>query len=239
MTKKLINQNDSYNLELLNSIGYDYIFTNNPINNLKDKITPKINEDNEKKENLKDLQLEINSIKDCKLKNNAQKIVFGDGNINSDLMIVGEAPDEKDNHTGKTFSGGVGSLLEKMLAAININKNNIYTTYVVNFRPPEDRKPNKEEIKRYSLFLKKHISIINPKIIILMGSSAMEALTGLSNKISSERGKWKEVIIKNTNYNVMITFDPSYLIRIPENKKFAWEDLKKIKIKIKELNLNI
>ena len=72
-----------------------------------------------------------------------------------------------------------------------------------------------------------------------MGSTAMEALTGLNNKISDERGKWKEVIIKNTNYNVIITFNPSYLLRIPENKKYSWEDLKKIKKKIKDLNLNI
>ena len=72
-----------------------------------------------------------------------------------------------------------------------------------------------------------------------MGSTAMEALTGLNNKISIERGKWKEVIVKNTNYNVIITFNPSYLLRVPENKKYSWEDLKKIKKKITDLNINI
>ena len=72
-----------------------------------------------------------------------------------------------------------------------------------------------------------------------MGTAAMDSLTGLKNKISLERGKWKNVIIKNTNYNVIITFNPSYLLRIPENKKYSWEDLKKIKKKIKDLNLNI
>ena len=128
--------------------------------------------------------------------------------------------------------GEVGDLLKKMLNAINIKKGNIYSTYAINFRPPEDRKPTAAEIKRYSLYLQKHISIINPKIIILMGSTAMEALTGLNNKISIERGKWKEIIIKNTSYNVIITFSPSYLLRIPENKKYSWEDLKKIKQKI-------
>ena len=154
-------------------------------------------------------------------------------------MVIGEAPGIQEDKSGLAFSGEVGSLLKKMLLAINIKKENIYTTYAVNFRPPEDRKPNSIEIKRYSLYLQKHISIINPKIIILMGSTAMEALTGLNSKISLERGQWKEIIIKNISYDVIITFSPSYLLRFPDNKKFSWEDLKKIKKKINELNLKI
>ena len=134
--------------------------------------------------------------------------------------------------------GDVGSLLKKMLHAIDIKKENIYSTYAVNFRPPEDRKPNTSEIKRYSLFLQKHIAIIKPKIIILMGSTAMESLTGLNSKVSLERGKWKETIIKNTSYEIIITFNPSYLLRMPENKKYSWEDLKKIKQKIDNLGLS-
>ena len=109
-----------------------------------------------------------------------------------------------------------------MLLAININRKNVYTAYSVNFRPPEDRKPTSQEIKRYSKFLKEHMSIINPEIVILMGSTAMEAITGL-NKISNERGKWKEFIIKNKTFPLMITFSPSYLIRFPENKKYSWK----------------
>ncbi len=154
-------------------------------------------------------------------------------------MVIGEAPGKKEDLSGKTFVDEDGDLLIKMLLAINIKKENIYTTYVVNYRPPEDRKPNTDEIKRYSIFLQKHIAIINPKLIILMGSTAMQALTGLNSKISIERGKWKEVIVKNTNYNVIITFNPSYLLRVPENKKHSWEDLKKIRKKIDELNLKI
>ena len=126
-----------------------------------------------------------------------------------------------------------------MLSAINIKIEKVYITYSINFRPPEDRKPTAHEIKRYSIFLKEHISIINPKIIILMGSTAMEAVTGLNNKISSERGKWKEIILRDKSFPIMITFSPSYLIRYPENKKFSWEDLKKIKKKIQDLNINI
>ena len=126
-----------------------------------------------------------------------------------------------------------------MLLAINIKREKVYTTYAVNFRPQEDRKPTAQEIKRYSVFLKEHIEIIDPKIIILMGSTAMEAVTGLNNKISSERGKWKEIILKNKTFPVIVTFSPSYLLRFPENKKYSWEDLKKIRSKIQELNIEI
>jgi DNA polymerase len=126
-----------------------------------------------------------------------------------------------------------------MLGAINIQRQNIYLSYAINFRPPEDRKPTSQEIKRYSRYVKEHISIIDPKIVILMGSTAMEAVTSIANKISSERGNWKEIIIENKTYPLIITFNPSYLIRFPENKKHSWEDLKKLRKKIEDLKLKI
>ena len=236
MSKKIINQNTNYNSELLNSIGSNFIFDEKPVNRLK--IENNVVEVDKKKE-LAELGVQINSVEDCSLKNNSKNIVIGDGDINSPIMLVGEAPGIEEDGIGKTFLGEVGDLLKKMLSAINIKKENIYSTYAVNFRPPEDRKPTPTEIKRYSQFLQKQISIIKPKIIILMGSSAMESLTGLNSKISIERGKWKEVIVQNTSYNVIITFNPSYLLRVPENKKYSWEDLKKIKQKIVDLKLNI
>tara|TARA_B110000027_G_scaffold109955_1_gene117632 strand:+ start:210 stop:1007 length:798 start_codon:yes stop_codon:yes gene_type:complete len=243
MSKKVINQNTNYNFELLNSIGSNYIFSEKPINrfeNISDDSSSenkliKIN----KEERLLELREQINSIEDCRLKDNSSKIILGDGNINSSIMLIGEAPGAEEDKMGLTFMGEVGDLLKKMLISINIKKENIYSTYAVNFRPPEDQKPTSAEIKRYSQFLQKHISIIEPKIIILMGSTAMESMTSLNSKISIERGKWKEIIVKNTSYNVIITFNPSYLLRAPENKKHSWEDLKKIKKKITELNLYI
>jgi len=240
MSKKEINQNTNYDSELTNLIGTKFIFNERPINRLRnDSIISSKEETVIKEKKLSQLINEINSIEDCSLKNNSQKLVLGDGNINSSIMLIGEAPGIEESKSGKTFMGDVGDLLKKMLIAINIKKENIYSTYAVNFRPPEDRKPTSVEIKRYSLYLQKHISIIKPKIIILMGSSAMEALTSLNKNISIERGKWKEIIVKNTNYNVLITFSPSYLLRIPENKKYSWEDLKEIRKKVDELNLKI
>tara|TARA_B100001057_G_scaffold430580_1_gene457397 strand:- start:42 stop:758 length:717 start_codon:yes stop_codon:yes gene_type:complete len=238
MVKKNLNQNANYTQVIKDSIESDFVFNKKPINRfqvIKSDDTG-IKNKTEKLSNLKKL---ISSIKDCNLKNNSKNLVMGDGDINSPIMLIGETPGEAEDISGKLFQGDVGSLLKKMLLAINIKIEKLYLTYSINFRPPEDRKPNTQEIKRYSVFLKEHISIINPKVIILMGSTAMEAVTSLNSKISDERGKWKEIILKNKTFPLIITFSPSYLIRFPDNKKYSWEDLKKIKQKILDLNIKI
>jgi len=235
----LINQNDKLNEELINTIEADFVFDKKPINRLS--VVKKENDviKRNKQDLLENLKKQLNSIENCKLKSNSKNIVLGEGNIDSPIMLIGEAPGEIEDKVGNPFKGESGELLDKMLIAINIKRQNIYTSYAINFRPPEDRKPTSPEIKRYSNFLKEHISIIDPKIIILMGSTAMEAVTGINEKISSERGKWKEIILNNNTYPLMITFNPSYLIRYPDNKKYSWEDLKKIREKVKELKLTI
>tara|TARA_B100001057_G_scaffold475041_1_gene541384 strand:- start:245 stop:922 length:678 start_codon:yes stop_codon:yes gene_type:complete len=224
----------SYREELRNSIELKFIFSKKPINRFK------INDTNiDKIEQINELKKKINSIQNCNLKNNSESLVLGDGNLDSSIMIVGEAPGAEEIKTNKTFQGDSGTLLEKMLLAINLKKKNVYLSYAINFRPPEDRKPTSQETKRYSTFLKEHISIINPKILILLGSTAMESITSSNERISNERGKWKEIIINKKTYPIMITFNPSYLIRFPENKKFSWEDLKMIKQKILDLKIKI
>ena len=239
MTKKVINQKGKFDEELINTIEPNFVFKNKPINRFN--IIENSNDSNQtnKAELLEKLKIQINSIENCNLKDNSQNLILGDGNINSPIMLIGEAPGVEEDKTITTFKGEVGDLLNKMLLAIEIKRQNIYCSYAVNFRPPEDRKPTAQEIRRYSVFLKEHISIIDPKIIILMGSSAMESLTGINTKISSERGKWKELILKNKTYPLIISFSPSYLIRFPENKKYSWEDLKKIKRKIIEMKIVI
>ena len=239
MTKKLINQKGKLDEVLINTIEPNFIFSDKPINRFNIINNSEDALPGNKADLLKNLQNQINSIENCSLKDNSQNIVLGDGNINSPIMLIAEAPGIEEDKSGSTFKGEIGELLNKMLLAIGIKRQNIYCSYAINFRPPEDRKPTSLEIKRYSVFLKEHISIINPKIIILTGSSAMEAVTGINTKISSERGKWKEIILKNKTYPVMISFNPSYLIRFPENKKYSWEDLKKIKKKIAELKIVI
>ena len=239
MSKKELNQNDKIKPDLIDTFEPDFIFSNKPLNRLKISNSDEAKNILNKAEKLSELKKKINSIENCNLKNNSKNLILGDGNVNSPIMLIGEAPSSDEDISSLVFQGEVGKLLKKMLIAINIKIENVYLSYSVNFRPPEDRKPTTEEIKRYSTFLKEHVSIINPKIIILMGSTAMESVTGINNKISSERGNWKEIIIENKTYPLMITFSPSYLIRFPENKKYSWEDLKKIKQKIKDLNIKV
>ena len=239
MTKKMLNQNTKYDQRFLDKVEPKFEFSNKPINRLKVIQENSIQNKTAKVERILALKIRINSIEDCNLKNNSKNLVMGDGDINSPIMLIGEAPDEKEDLEAKTFCGDIGVLLDKMLLAINIKREKVYCTYSINFRPPNDRKPTALEIKRYSIFLKEHISIIDPKILILMGTTAMEAVTGLNNQISNERGNWKEIIIGNKTIPVIISFNPSYLIRYPDKKKYSWEDLKKIKKKIEDLDIKI
>ena len=239
MSKKHLNQNSKFTQEIIDTFEPNFSFSEKSINRLNISIKDNAQNALNKAEKLIDLKNKINSIENCSLKNNSKNLILGNGNVNSQIMFIGEAPGPEEDLSGLTYQGEVGKLLKRMLIAINIKIENVYLSYSINHRPPEDRKPSSQEIKRYSEFLKEHISIINPKIIVLMGSTAMESITGLSNNISKERGNWKEIILKGITYPIMITFSPSYLIRFPENKKYSWEDLKKIKRKIQEFKIKI
>ena len=234
MTLNFKNQNDILNLEKINSNEIEYIFSDKPINRLKTK--PQLED---KIKLLSELRSEIENIDNCELKKNAKQLVFADGNSQSKIMIIGEGPGQKEDEQGKPFVGDAGILLNKMLEAIQIKRNNIYITNVVNYRPPNNRKPEPSEINRYSNYLRQHIAIIDPKILILMGSTAMESLFGSKIKISKERGVWKELIIHNKTYLTMITFHPAYLLRQADQKKYSWADLKLIRKKIDELKISV
>ncbi len=209
-------------------------FSSYPINRLK-----KISIVNDKTKLLENLKLKILKINNCELKKISKNIVFGDGDINSPLMLIGEAPGQTEDEKGKPFVGEAGLLLNNMLKAININRNDVYVTNVVNYRPPLNRKPEISEINKYSIYLREHISIIDPKILIFLGSTAMNSMFGINNKISEVRGTWKELIIKNKTFLSMISFHPAYLLRKTDQKKFSWQDLKEVRRKIDELKINI
>ena len=237
MSKKPLNQNTKFTQDFIKTFETDFIFNNEPQNRYKDLKSNLINSNSQKKQKLFDLKNQINTIEDCNLKKASKNLLFGRGNINSSIMLIGDAPNEEEDESGLLFQGDVGKLLEKMLLAINVSMDNIYLTYSINYMTTDERKPNTSDIKRYSKFLKEHISIINPQMLILMGGTAMESVTGLKSKISDERGKWKEIIIGSKTVPLMISYSPSYLIRFPENKKYSWEDLKMIKQKIQDLNI--
>ena len=154
-------------------------------------------------------------------------------------MIIGEGPGANEDKEGKPFVGRAGKLLDKMLAAIKLDRKNVYISNVVNFRPPMNRRPTEEEIKRYLPFLNQHIEIINPKILLLLGSTALNALIGDEVVISKARGKWVSRKIGEVNLEVIASFHPAFLMRQPDQKKYAWEDLKLIRKKMFDLNIKL
>tara|TARA_B110001450_G_C17604414_1_gene474418 strand:- start:595 stop:1305 length:711 start_codon:yes stop_codon:yes gene_type:complete len=217
-------------------INYNLIYENNAINRYKNNRS---NISGNKANLLKKLEKSIKNVKNCDLKKNAEDIVFADGHPDSKIMIVAEGPGADEDREGLPFLGRAGQLLDKMLMSINLNRNNVYITNVVNYRPPENRKPTSNEIKIYLPYLIKHIEIINPKILILMGSTALNAIIGDKEPISFIRGKWIEKKVGNCKTFVLVTFHPAFLMRQPGQKKMAWLDLKMIKKKISELQINL
>ena len=223
---KLINNDLKYNLKSINRYKKNVSKKNSSLT--EDKITQ-----------LKKLKDQINSIKNCELQKNATNLVFADGNPKSSIMIIGEGPGANEDKEGKPFVGRAGKLLDKMLEAIKLNRKNVYISNVVNYRPPMNRRPTDQEINRYLPFLSKHIEIINPKILFLLGSTALNALIGDEDVISKARGKWIKKKIGPVNPDIIISFHPAYLMRQPDQKKYAWEDLKMIRKKISELKIKL
>ena len=172
----------------------------------------------------------------CALKKTATNLVFSDGNEESKVMLIGEAPGEEEDKTGKPFKGQAGKLLDKMLNAIGQNRDNTYITNLIFWRPPGNRNPSLEEIDACLPFVLRHIELINPKILILAGAIAAKAILKENNKgIIQLRGKWQNFSLnKATIIKTMPIYHPSFLLRQPSRKRDAWEDLKKIK---KEIDL--
>ncbi len=215
-------------IKFYNLINYNLIYNNKAINRYK-KDTFQISAD--KAENLVRLKETIQNIKNCSLKDGSTNMVFSDGNPKSKIMLVGEAPGASEDKEGLPFVGRAGALLDKMLAAIDLDRKKVYISNIINYRPPSNRRPTDEEIKRYLPFITKHIEIINPKILVLLGSTAMNALIGNEVVISKMRGKWIEKKFGNCKTSVIITFHPAFLMRQPAQKKMAWIDLKMIRDK--------
>tara|TARA_B100000767_G_C19692093_1_gene504492 strand:+ start:350 stop:1060 length:711 start_codon:yes stop_codon:yes gene_type:complete len=235
MTKK-INSKLLNIIKYYSLINYNLVYDNRSINRYKNNgLALNTN----KTKALSNLKIEIKNIKNCDLKKNAKNLVFSDGNPNSKIMIVGEGPGANEDDEGIPFVGRAGQLLDKMLSSINLNRKNVYITNVVNFRPPENRKPAEVEINRYLPYLTKHIEIINPKILILLGSTALNTIIGDEEVISKARGKWVQKKIGNCIVPVITSFHPAFLIRQQEQKKMAWIDLKMIRKKIRDLKIKI
>ena len=233
MVKK-INANTVKLIKFYNYINYNLIYNNKAINRYKKDI---FEISNDKAKSLEKLKKSISNIKNCELKKNATNIVFADGNPKSKIMIIGEAPGSNEDQEGLPFVGRAGTLLDKMLASINLDRKSVYISNIINYRPPENRNPTEEEINRYLPFITKHIEIINPKILVLLGGTAMNALVGNNVVISKIRGQWIEKKFGQCKTSTIVTFHPAFLMRQPTQKKLAWVDLKMIRDKKAKLKI--
>jgi DNA polymerase len=230
LNQKLINLIEYYNL-----INANFLLSNTPLKRNINNVTTTFG--GTKLQKLKKLKKSIQLIENCELKKNATNLVFGDGNISAKIMIIGEGPGAQEDAEGKPFVGRAGKLLDKMLESIHLNRTKVYISNVVNYRPPANRRPTEEEIVRYLPYLKNHIEIMNPKILILLGSTALNAIIGNVTVISKARGKWIQKEIGTVKPWIIASFHPAFLMRQPEQKKLAWIDLKMVRDKIKNLKI--
>ena len=228
LNQKLIDLIEYYNL-----INANFLLSDRPIKRVNENATNTFT--GTKLTKLNKLKKKIQFINNCDLKKNATNLVFGDGNINSKIMVIGEGPGANEDAEGKPFVGRAGKLLDKMLAAIQLDRTKVYISMVVNYRPTANRKPSEEEIQRYLPYLISHIEIINPKILVLLGSTALNTLIGNEVVISKARGKWIQKEIGVVKLWIIASFHPAFLMRQPEQKKLAWIDLKMIREKSKIL----
>jgi len=186
--------------------------------------------------NIFELKKAVENFDGCNLKKIATNTVFCDGNPDSKIMVIGEAPGNHEDLQGIPFCGESGKLLDAMFQAIDLDRSKIYITNVIFWRPPGNRKPTEEELSVCKPFVEKHIELINPKLIILVGSTAMSAILGISDPVTGIRGKIIKYRMSNIDKEVdsFVIFHPSYLMRQSSKKRIAWRDMLEIEKIIKQ-----
>ena len=231
---------DLFYLNFLKESGVNFFLQNSPFKYYLVSNIKELTNSNELSKNIQDiltlfqLKTYIEDSNLCPLKNYAKQAVFSDGNPSSKIMLIGEAPGVEEDKLGKPFVGLAGQLLNKMLKAINLDRNSVYITNVVPWRPPNNRTPNSEEILQCLPFIQKHIEIIKPSIMILLGGTAAKAILATTLGITKLRGQWYEYNNLNIKKPILTRamYHPAFLLRSPIHKKEAWEDLQEIQKKI-------
>jgi uracil-DNA glycosylase len=180
---------------------------------------------------LEDLKAALAAFTECKLKDTAINTVIGEGNPNADIMLIGEAPGRQEDEQGIPFCGQSGKLLNNIMLAIGYKREDLYITNSVFWRPPANRRPTPEEIELCRPFVEKHIALVKPKIIIMVGSTAAEALLDSADPMNSLR---KKGFVYSNEYlsnpiTAFVIFHPAYLLRQPKKKKDMWQDMQYIK----------
>ena len=184
---------------------------------------------------LNELREALVAFKGCNLHLSAKNMVFGDGNPHADIMLIGEAPGRDEDIHGLPFVGPSGRLLDLMLAAIKLDRDNTYLTNIIPWRPPGNRTPTAQEIEICRPFIERHIELVNPKLMILLGGAAAKILLNSTEGIVKLRGRWKTVEMSDRQIDVMTIFHPVNLLDHPAQKKKAWRDLLMVRQKLLEL----
>jgi uracil-DNA glycosylase len=179
-------------------------------------------------ETLEDIRRDLGDCERCKLFSTRTNIVFGEGASKAELMFVGEGPGADEDASGRPFVGRAGQLLTKMIEAIDLKREDVYIANVVKSRPPGNRTPESDEVKACIPFLFRQISAIRPKLIVTLGNPAMQALLDTKIGITKMRGQFQDYP-RIPGIKVLPTFHPAYLLRSPDKKREAWEDLKKVR----------
>lgn len=189
-------------------------------------------------QSLEQLRAALRCFEGCELKRHATNLVFADGNPSGGIMLIGEAPGADEDRLGLPFVGRAGQLLDRMLAAIGLDRHKVYITNIVNWRPPGNREPSPEEAALCLPFLHRHIELANPKLLILLGAVPVRHLTGLQG-ILRHRGRWEtyRCLTSGREVPVMLTLHPAYLLRQPSAKRLAWQDLTAISQRARSLGL--
>ncbi len=177
-------------------------------------------------EQLKRYEAECLKCELCALRSGCSRVVFGDGNPQASLVLVGEGPGAEEDRLGKPFVGAAGKLLNQILAEAQIDREEIYIANIVKCRPPGNRLPLQPEVDACLPHLKKQLSIIDPDIIVCMGALATRSLIDRKATITRSRGQWYEI----DKRKYMATFHPAALLRDPGRKKYSWEDFKQISV---------
>jgi DNA polymerase len=181
---------------------------------------------------LPELKAALERFDGCALKKSATNTVFADGNPESRILFIGEAPGRDEDRQGLPFVGRAGKLLDKMLAAIGLDRSSAYITNVLNWRPPDNREPSPEEAAMALPFLRRHIELVDPLVMILLGGTSVRHVMGRSDGIMKTRGRWQDYNVAGRMVPVMPTLHPAYLLRQPAHKKLAWRDLQAVEQRI-------
>ena len=236
-----MNQSNKKNLEFIVNSGVNYFLQDSPRNwfenEKKSELSNPIINAGDKKTKIDEV-IEDLKVHNSNLKKTAKNLVVYDGNLNAKVMLIGEAPGRDEDKQGIPFVGRAGQLLNKMLLAINLQREDVYITNVVNWRPPDNRTPKDEEILEFLPFLQRQVDIVKPKFIFLLGGVAAKAILSTPLALGKLRGKWYEYKSLNLDGSIptIASYHPAFLLRSPQYKKHSWEDLQMLQEKLKNVS---